>query len=41
MSDKIKEIIEEIEAIKVKLGEEIAQQEKIEKLHKKFQKSDL
>ena len=28
MSDKIKEIIEEIEAMKVKLGEEIAQQEK-------------
>ena len=28
MNDKIKEIIEEIEAMKVKLGEEIAQQEK-------------
>ena len=28
MSDKIKEMIEEIEAMKVKLGEEIAQQEK-------------
>ena len=28
MNDKIKEIIEEIEAMKIKLGEEIAQQEK-------------
>jgi len=28
MNDKIKEMIEEIEAMKVKLGEEIAQQEK-------------
>jgi len=28
MSDKIKEMIEEIEALKLKLGEEIAQQEK-------------
>ena len=41
MNNKIKEIIEEIEAVKVKVGEEIAQQEKLEKLHKKFQKSNL
>ncbi len=41
MSNKIKKIIEEIEAMKVKLGEEIAPQEKLEELHKKLQKSDL
>ena len=39
MSDKIKEIIEEIEAMKVKLGEEIALQEKY--ISYEIQKSNL
>jgi len=46
MSDKIKEIIEEIEAMKVKLGEEIAQQEsyisyEIQNGYVKFEKDVL
>jgi len=46
MSDKIKEMIEEIEAMKIKLGEEIAQQEKdisyeIQNGYVKFEKEVL
>ncbi len=39
MNNKIKEIIEEIEAMKVKLGEEMTQQEK--HISYEIQKSDL
>jgi len=39
MSDKIKEIIEEIEAMKVKLGKEIAQQ--VKHISYEIQKSNL
>ena len=46
MNDKIREIVEEIEAMKVKLGEEIAQQEsyisyEIQNGYVKFEKDVL